>query len=395
MSQLFSPFSVLCLTLSNRMVMPPLTRCRSSQPVNFPTPMMAKYYAQRATAGLIIAEATQVSEDAQGYSFTPGIHSRAQIEGWQEVTQRVHEQGGHIFLQVWHTGRMSHACFHGGEAPFAPSAIPVPEGTAVWIASDTNPSGSMQPCTPPRAMTLEDIRRVQDNVVQAAINAAEAGFDGIELHGANGYLIDQFLRKSANQRTDQYGGSPANRIRFLTEILERMAKVFPPSRIGVRFAPHNQARGMDDPDTPETVLLAMKTMADLDLGFVHFAEVDWDAEPNVPEEFRALARAVFPNMILVAGNYTVERAEAVLEAGYADLVAFGRPFIANPDLPYRLAHDIPLNTLHAETTIQWRQQGLPGLPQRHLRRECYRPASIALVQLQRYLHGTLKPPYLV
>ena len=348
MSNLFEPLTFGELNLKNRIVLPPMTRCRSAQPGNIPTQLMADYYAQRTSAGLLIAEATQVSEDAQGYSFTPGVHSDEQVDGWKKVTQAVHDNGGQIFLQMWHTGRMSNKTFHHGEAPLAPSAIPTPKGIGVWIANENGIGGQEHECTPPREMTIDDIHRVQDDFVKAAQNAKLAGFDGVELHGGNGYLIDQFLRKSSNQRTDEYGGSPENRIRFVTEILARLVDVFPPSNICVRFAPHNQARGMDDPDTPETVLLAMKKMADLNIGFVHFAEVDWDAEPDVPEEFRALARAIFPNMIIVAGNYTKERADWVLDKGYADLVAFGRPYIANPDLPYRLANNLELNEVKSD-----------------------------------------------
>jgi len=348
LATLFEPFNLGDLALKNRMVMPPMTRCRASVEGNIATEIMAQYYAQHASAGLIIAEATQVSADAQGYSFTPGIHTSEQVQGWRKVTDRVHAQGGTIFLQLWHTGRMSHASFHHGQAPIAPSAIPPPPGVGVWIASADGNGGSNFDCTPPRPMSSAELKRVQDDFVQAAVNAKEAGFDGVELHGGNGYLIDQFLRKSANQREDDYGGSPENRIRFLIEILERMTDVLPANRIGVRFAPHNQTRGMDDPDTPQTVLLAMANMAQLGIGYAHFAEVDWDAEPDVPEEFRALARVVFPNTIIVAGNYDLAKAHWVLANNYADLVAFGRPFIANPDLPYRLQNHCPLNAVRPE-----------------------------------------------
>lgn len=362
MSKLFEDIKFKDLTFQNRIVMPPMTRCRTSQPGNIPNKMMAKYYGQRASSGLIIAEATQVSEDAQGYSFTPGVHNQEQVEGWKLVTDEVHSKGGQIFLQVWHTGRMSHESFHNGEAPFAPSAIETPEGTTVWIANDDGVGGDMHRCTPPREMTQEEIKRVQDDFVQSAVNAKEAGFDGIEIHGANGYIVDQFLRKSSNHRTDEYGGPPENRIRFLIEILERMVAVFPPSRIGVRFAPHNQTRGMDDPDTPETVLLAMTKMAKLDIGYVHFAEVDWDAAPDVPEEFRALARAMYPNLIIVAGKYDQEKAEWVLKNGYADLVALGRPFIANPDLPYRLENNLPLADLNPDLLFGGGEEGYTDFP---------------------------------
>lgn len=349
MSKLFESFEFSGMQLQNRIAMPPMTRCRTTQPGNIPNAMMAEYYGQRAGAGLIIAEATQVSDDAQGYSFTPGLHTAEQVAGWKLVTDKVHEKGGRIFVQLWHTGRMSHASFHGGKAPMAPSAIPMSEEISVWIANEDGNGGGLVPCTPPREMTLDEIKRVQDDFVQAVKNAKEAGFDGVELHGANAYLIDQFLRKSSNQRTDQYGGSPENRIRFLMEILERLVDIFPPSRIGVRFAPHNTARGMDDPDTPETVLLAMAKMAALKLGFVHFAEADWDAAPEVPEEFRALARAIFPGLIIAAGNYDVAKADKVLDAGYVDMVGFGRPYISNPDLPVKLEKGLPLAAPQMET----------------------------------------------
>ncbi len=362
MSTLFETVTFNDLEFKNRIVMPPMTRCRSSHPGNVATSLMAEYYGQRTDAGLIIAEATQVSHDAQGYSFTPGIHTKEQIEGWKLVTNEVHKNNGLIFLQVWHTGRMSHESFHNGSAPFAPSAIETPEDTTVWIANKNGNGGAMVRCTPPREMTLAEIKRVQDDFVNAAKNAKEAGFDGIELHGANGYIIDQFLRKSSNQRTDEYGGTPQNRIRFLIEILERIVEIFPPSRIGVRFAPHNITRGMDDPDTPQTVLLAMTKMATLDIGYVHFAEVDWDAAPDVPEEFRALARAIFPNMIMVAGKYDLEKANWVLNKGYADLIAFGRPFIANPDFPTRLKNKLSLAELNPDLLFGGGSKGYTDYP---------------------------------
>ncbi len=362
MGILFEPLSFGPLRFKNRIVMPPMTRCHSAQPGNIPTQMMADYYAQRTSAGLIIAEATQVSVDAQGYSYTPGIHTAQQVEGWKRVTDAVHKNNSAIFLQLWHTGRMSHYSFHNGLSPIAPSAIETPEGIGVWIANPDGNGGQEHRCTPPREMTITEIHRVQNDFVQAAKNAKKAGFDGIELHGGNGYLIDQFLRKSSNQRNDLYGGSPENRIRFLTEILVKLTDVFPPANISVRFAPHNQARGMDDPDAPETVLLAMTEMAKLDIGIVHFAEVDWDAEPEVPTEFRALARKIFPNLIIVAGNYDLDKARWVLENHYADLVAFGRPYISNPDLPYRLANGITLNELHSESLYGGSEQGYLDYP---------------------------------
>ncbi|MBK1884081.1 alkene reductase [Luteolibacter pohnpeiensis] len=335
-ANLFSPYRLGKMDLPNRVIMAPMTRCRSSQPGNIPNEMMAEYYGQRSSAGFIIAEATQISPQGQGYSFTPGIHSQEQVEGWKKVTRSVHEKGGRIFLQLWHVGRMSHAHFQNGGQPVAPSAIPVPDDTTIWIANEDGNGGKSTPCTPPRELTLDEIHSIQEDYVRAVKNAKEAGFDGVELHGANGYLIDEFLRTSSNQRTDSYGGSPENRARFLIEIVEKIINIFPAGCIGLRLSPHNQSRGMDDPTTPETALLALRKLDSLGLGYIHFAEVDWDAAPDVPLEFRVEARKAFSRTIIVAGKYDLEKADWVLRENLADLVAFGRPFISNPDLPARL-----------------------------------------------------------
>lgn len=346
MNKLFTPLDYTDLHFKHRIVMAPMTRCRSSQPGNVPNEVMATYYGQRASAALIVSEATQISPQGQGYSFTPGIYSAEQVAGWRLVTDAVHQHGGLIYSQLWHVGRMSHAMFQQGGAPVAPSAIAVPEGTGVWVHDGKE--GKMVPCTPPRALTLDEIHAVQDDFVKAAKNAKAAGFDGIELHAANGYLIDQFLRTTSNQRTDEYGGSVENRIRFLLEIVQRLLDVFPAQRIGVRFAPHNMSRGMDDAGTPETVLAAMRELNRLGVGYVHFAEADWDEAPAVPEAFRVAAREAFSGLIIVAGNYNAERAEQVLSAGWVDLVAFGRPFVANPDFPARLQAGYPMAEMKPE-----------------------------------------------
>ncbi|MBB5350236.1 N-ethylmaleimide reductase [Haloferula luteola] len=342
---LFSPYSLGPLELPSRIVMAPMTRCRSSQPGNIPNELMANYYAQRSHAGLIIAEATQISSQGQGYSFTPGIHTLEQIEGWKKVTRAVHDAGGRIFLQLWHVGRMSHAHFQDGGSPVAPSAIPVPDDTTVWLDPGDGKGGRTLPCTPPRALDIDEIRAIQNDYVHAVENALDAGFDGVELHGANGYLIDEFLRASSNQRSDSYGGSPRNRARFLLEIVERIAGIFPPGGIGLRLSPHNQSRGMNDPDTPATVLSILPELERLGLGYVHFAEVDWDAAPDVPLDFRIKAREAFRGTLIVAGKFDQAKASWILAEGFADLVAFGRPFIANPDLPARLQHGWPLAEL--------------------------------------------------
>lgn len=339
---LFMSYKLASLALNNRIVMAPMTRARTMQPGNIPNDLMAQYYAQRASAGLIITEATQISDDSQGYSFTPGVYTAEQIEGWKKVTAAVHEAGGKIFNQIWHVGRVSHPIFQQGNAPIAPSAI-APVGTKVWIVDEAHPEGQMVDCPEPRAMVQADIDRVVADFAQAGVNAVAAGFDGIEIHGGNGYLIDQFLRTNSNHRTDVYGGSQENRIRFLLEIVQAVSAKIGANKVGVRLAPYVTFKDMACPEIVDTILLAAKHLSALGVAYVHLSEADWDDAPKVPESFRVELRKVFKGSIIVAGRYDVARANEVIESGYADLVAFGRPFIANPDLPYRLMHQLPLS----------------------------------------------------
>jgi N-ethylmaleimide reductase len=328
------------IALSNRMVMAPMTRARTSQPGNIPNEMMAEYYAQRASAGLIITEATQISDDSQGYSFTPGVYTSEHIQGWRTVTDAVHQAGGKIFNQLWHVGRVSHTHFQNGEAPIAPSAIQ-PIDTQVWIVKDGE-DGTMFPCPMPREMNTDDIKRVIADFAQAAENAIEAGFDGIEIHGGNGYLIDQFLRTNSNKRTDEYGGSRENRLRFLMEVVEAVSARIGAERVGVRLAPFVTFKDMDCPDIVPTILDAAERLNQCGIAYMHLSEADWDDAPTIPDSFRVALRERFSGTIIVAGRYDLKRAEYILDAGYADLVAFGRAFLANPDLAHRLANDIAL-----------------------------------------------------
>lgn len=339
---LFMSYKLASLALNNRIVMAPMTRARTTQPGNIPNDLMAQYYAQRASAGLIITEATQISDDSQGYSFTPGVYTAEQIEGWKKVTSAVHQTGGKIFNQIWHVGRVSHPIFQQGNAPIAPSAI-APVGTKVWIVDEAHPDGQMVDCPDPREMTQADIDRVVADFAQAGVNAVAAGFDGIEIHGGNGYLIDQFLRTNSNHRTDAYGGSQENRIRFLLEIVQAVSAKIGADKVGVRLAPYVTFKDMACPEIVDTILLAAKHLSALGVAYLHLSEADWDDAPQVPESFRVELRKVFKGSIIVAGRYDVARANEVIESGYADLVAFGRPFIANPDLPYRLMHQLPLS----------------------------------------------------
>jgi len=357
---LFEPYRLGPLDLPSRIVMAPMTRSRAAQPGNVPTPLMAEYYAQRASAGLIVTEATQVSPQGQGYSFTPGIHSDEQIAGWRQVTQAVHAAGGRIALQLWHVGRMSHPSFHGGSAPVAPSALA--PGASVWLFDPATGTGGMVEAPVPRALEAEEIPAIVEDYRRAAANARSAGFDAVEVHGANGYLIDQFLRASSNHRTDAWGGSDDERLRFPLEVVRAVASEMGAGRTGLRVAPFITQRGMDDPKAPAAILRLAEELGRGGLGWMHVAEADWDDAPETPDAFRRELRACFPGTIIVAGNYDRARAEAILTAGLADLVAFGRPFVANPDLPARLAQNLPLAALDPATLFGGGATGYTDYP---------------------------------
>ncbi|TCL06800.1 alkene reductase [Sodalis ligni] len=359
-SLLFTSTQIGRYTVPHRVVMAPMTRSRSSQPGDIPNAMNAQYYAQRAGAALIVTEATQISPQGKGYSFTPGIYSPAQIAGWQGVTKAVHDAGGRIFLQLWHVGRMSHPDFHHGELPVAPSAVPF-DG-AIWKVDPDTGKGSMAPCPIPRALTLEEIKNIVNDYRQAARNAITAGFDGVEVHGANGYLVDQFLRTTSNKRTDEYGGSRENRLRFLREVMDAIIEEVGEDRAAIRLAPFLTARGMACPDILPTILAAADYLQGKGIAYLHLVEADWDDAPQFTEAFRQAIRRYFHNPIIVAGKYDKARAEWILDKGYANLVAFGRTFIANPDLPRRLAEGLPLADFDNETLFGGGAHGYTDYP---------------------------------
>ena len=352
---LFKTTKIGALDLPNRVVMAPMTRSRATQPGDVPNAMMAEYYAQRATAGMIITEATQITPEGKGYSFTPGIHSEAQVAGWKLVTDAVHEQGGRIVLQLWHVGRMSRPMFHADGKPVAPSAIA--PGASVWIVNPETGEGGMAECPVPRALETDEIARIIEDYRVAARHAKAAGFDGVEIHAANGYLIDEFLRSTSNHRDDAYGGSVEHRIRFAVEVAEAVAAEMGPDRTGIRFSPFITQRGMDDPDAPQTILTLTKVLDRIGLAYIHLAEADWDDAPETPEWFRQQLRAAYSGAVVVAGGYTAERADTMIGKGYVDAVAFGRPFIANPDLPRRFAESLPLSDFDADALFGGRAQG--------------------------------------
>lgn len=362
---LFTPYRLGGLELPNRIIMPPMTRSRSAAG-NVPTALMAEYYAQRASAGLIVCEGTQISQQGQGYAWTPGIHSPGQMDGWRGVTDAVHTAGGRIFAQLWHVGRVSHVSLQpGGAAPVSSSAL-VAEDVKVFIDPEgTGPQagvGSLVQHSAPQALSQAGIAQVVRDFATAARNALEAGFDGVELHGANGYLINQFIDSQANTRTDSYGGSLPNRLRFLREVTEAVAAVAGHERTGVRLAPLTTLQGAVD-DTPQaTYLGAARVLDDLGVAYIHIAEADWEDAPKMPAAFKEALRLVYRGTMIYAGKYTGERAEAALRHGWADLIGFGRPFIANPDLPERLRKRLPLNEPDASRFFGGDAQGYTDYP---------------------------------
>lgn len=360
MKTLFDSHKVGAISVLNRIAMAPMTRCRTDQPGNNPNEMMAEYYAQRASAGVIISEATQISQQGQGYSFTPGIYTEQQISGWKKVTDAVHDRGGKMILQLWHVGRMSHQQFHTDGKPVAPSALA--PNASVWVVDAETGKGSMLECPVPRALATAEIQDIIDDYRQAAANAKAAGFDGVEIHAANGYLIDEFLRSSSNKRTDSYGDSVENRIRFAREVATAVAEEIGAERTGIRFSPFIQQRGMDDDSAPDTIIHLAKALDQLGLAYIHLAEADWDDAPEFPEIFRRRLRSAFSGSIIVAGGYDQEKANDLLHKGLVDIIAFGRSFIANPDLPKRFEEALALSSFDGETLFGGDEHGYTTYP---------------------------------
>lgn len=329
---LLSPYILGDLALKNRIIMAPMTRSRADNKENAPTNMHAVYYRQRASAGLIISEGSQISERAVGYINTPGIYSQAQIEGWKKVTKAVHEEGGKIFLQLWHVGRMSHPDFHDGALPLAPSAIN-PD------AKSFTPKG-FKDTVAPKAMNQEEIHQTIEDFQQGAKNALKAGFDGVEIHGANGYLLHQFFNKSSNIRKDEYGGAIENRARILFEIIDAIKEVIPENRIGLRLNPslHGAFGTVLDEETIPTFDYIVQKLNNYNLAYLHLSEpADVDevpfAEPHVAKRYRPM----YNGTLIINRGFDQELGNKVIEEKEADLVAFGRLFISNPDLPKRFA----------------------------------------------------------
>jgi N-ethylmaleimide reductase len=333
---LFTPLQLGPNRLANRMVMAPLTRNRST-PEGVPQALNVEYYRQRASAGLILTEATCIAPEAIGYPLTPGIWNSAQVAGWQAVTDAVHGAGGKIFCQLWHVGRISHPDLQpGGQLPVAPSAIR-PAGDAFTLAGP-------KPFVTPRALSIEELPGIVSDYRNAARNALLAGFDGVEVHAANGYLLDEFLRDGSNHRLDAYGGGIDNRARLLLEVLGAVGEVCPPDRVGVRLSPVQPFNDMRDSNPQATFGRVVELLNAFGLAYLHVTEMGIDAPGSAGPRFDPLElRDLWQGVFMTNAGYDKTRANAVLQAGQADLVAFGVPFIANPDLPRRFQLDAPLN----------------------------------------------------
>jgi len=363
---LFSPLKIGPYRLQHRVAMAPLTRMRADRSSFAPQELNAEYYRQRATpGGLLIAEASPVMATGRGNPATPGIYSEAQIKGWRDVVDAVHGKGGLIFLQLWHVGRVSHSSFHGGALPVAPSAVPITGNGMMAMTAD----GKMMPYETPRALETDEVAAVVEAFRQAAGNALKAGFDGVEIHGANGYLIEQFLQSHTNLRTDRYGGPIANRARLLMEITQAAIDVWGASRVGVRLSPYGIANGSGEADPMPLYSHVIQALDPLGLAYLHFieprssgagrAEVN---HQNVPSAM-VLFRPIWHGVLISAGGFTGDSAEAAIAAGHADAIAFGRIFISNPDLPRRLQHGFPLTPYNRATFYGGEEVGYTDYPE--------------------------------
>ncbi len=357
-SSLFDDLDLGPLTLPHRVAMAPLTRNRAAEG-NVPSDLNATYYRQRADAAVIVSEATQVAPKGQGYPRTPGIHSDTQVDGWKKVTDAVHDAGGRILLQLWHVGRISHSLYHDGEKPLAPSPI-APDGQVL------TPDLEMTAFETPRALATEEVPEVVEQYRTGAKNARRAGFDGVEIHAANGYLIDQFLRSGTNERTDRYGGSLGNRLRFLREVTGAVTDVWDSERVGIRLSPLSPFNDMGDDTPADTFRAAASTADNFDLAYVHLVEPNSPKPPVVEDDETAAVfsgiREAFDGALMANGNYDTQTAREAIDRGYAQLIAFGRAFLANPDLPQRLRKGLPVNVPDEETFYNGDEHGYTDYP---------------------------------
>jgi N-ethylmaleimide reductase len=354
-SKLLSSFTLGSYTIPNRMAMAPMTRNRAGAG-NVPTELNVLYYTQRASAGLIITEASQISPQGVGYSNTPGIHTAEQVEGWKKITEAVHAAGGRIFLQLWHVGRVSHSSFHKGELPIAPSAVKI-DGKVY------TPQGQ-QDFETPRALETSEVKEVVEQFRQGAINAKSAGFDGVEIHGAFGYLIEQFLSDSSNLRTDQYGGTIENRSRFALEVVKALVDVWGAGKVGIRLSPSNYYNGIHYSKPADLYDYIINELNHYPLAYIHLMEPLASTEhlPHYLTQVAARYRKIYTGTIISNGGYDFEKGEKAIREGIADIIAYGSLFLANPDLPERFTAGAPLNKPDRSTFYGGDSRGYTDYP---------------------------------
>lgn len=352
---LLTNYSLGEMELPNRVIMAPMTRSRAGEG-NVPNELNTEYYKQRSSAGLIISEGTQISEQGVGYPWTPGIHTDAQIEGWKKVTDAVHEAEGRIFAQIWHVGRISHPDFHDGDLPVAPSAVK-PEGQAFTAEG-------LKDFVEPRALETDEIPGIVEDYAQAARSAIEAGFDGVEIHGANGYLIDQFIQDSTNKRTDQYGGSVENRARFALEVTEAVTDAIGSGKVGIRLSPSGEFNDMHDTNPKHTFTYLINQLNKFDLAYLHLIEPLSDVSDmsNYLVNVTPYFRDIYNGTIITCGGYTRESGIEAIREGDTDLVAYAQLFLANPDLPERFAVNAELNEPDSDTFYGGDKEGYTDYP---------------------------------
>jgi len=352
-SDLFSPIKLGGLTLPNRVFMAPMTRNRA--PDNIANAMMAKYYRQRASGGLLITEGSQISEQAVGYPATPGIYSDAQVTGWKQVTDAVHEAGGHIYLQLWHCGRVSHPDFHGGKPAVAPSSIR-PAGDAFTFEG-------LKPFETPRELSLSEVADVIEDYRKGAANSIAAGFDGVEIHGANGYLLDQFLRDGSNQRNDAYGGSLENRAKLILEVTEAVCAEVGADRVGIRLSPLQPFNDIKDSNPEATFSYVVEQLNRFGLAYLHVTEMGSEVPGAAGPAFDlGKLRAIWNGVYITNAGYDADKGNAAIAAGDADAIAFGVPFLANPDLVARLKAGAEFNAPDMDTFYGGDEHGYSDYP---------------------------------
>ncbi|MGO3640925.1 MAG: alkene reductase [Psychrobacter sp.] len=357
---LFEPVKMGTQTLKNRILMAPLTRLRSVEPGDVPTALAGEYYSQRAGSGLIITEATQISFQVKGYAGAPGIHTQDQITAWKAIVDNVHAKGGKIVVQLWHTGLVSHESVQpDGKAPISASDVNVGIRTSL---RDSNNQAIRVDATTPRPATLDEIKQVIADFAQATKNAKEAGFDGVEIHGAHGYLLHQFWVEQTNLRTDEYGGSRENRARLTLDVIDACVDAWDADHVGIRISPLGTFNNVEAGYNEDENIWLIEQINKRGLMYLHLSEPDWAGGTPYSDTFRQGVRAAFDNMIIAAGGYTAEKAEKNVKAGYIDAVAFGRDYIANPDLAERIREGAALNEQHPESFYGGGAEGYTDYP---------------------------------